>query len=718
MNRFIQHTVFACVSMAVMAWPAAALEEHNPLDKLDADKLCEAEQTTPPTTPTLIDLRISKDAVLKTAIGKNMLPPPDDLNTDRSYFDRLVDLVVPCSAAGQAETLEARKKACLDGRHKYTSPESSRYTAKDARVIRQNLLRLFQSSVTGGTKDFIVVRSNRKGDLLVPRDPSSSWAEYGPLRNRLHDDIMLLEYFYAPDIKKHERGKSNPIPSHENSPDALNISTVPFEVFCRKRVITPASAGSKQDEGTDYPFDSFVLPDNLTIFPEAKRRAPNAAVLWNKMALAGKELSLKKEEEKTGAERKFPTDSYPHKPKEWKAIADAMPVPVNTEAVTSEGAEKSGKYAPNKDISYTGTGGVQFMIVESPKEFIKSDRSGLSIGTTLGYNKKEERLSDLGDAEVKVKGAVGLRFIWLENFKWQPYKDNKQLMLETKDEWALTPYLALDLTAASSLDCTLKAPCSDAEDADNKKKSISYGRTSAGLRLDHQFTPAARLQREEDFISPDALQVMGRANSPWGYGAYLEYNSDNYNILSSQLAGLYLNPPAELFGAFGKSLRQNYPLDAYWTSRLYGTINPDPADDAFSGLFFKWDATFVLEHLDYSRLPRDFEKVPTLVNDRFLWPNKQVIEGMSYGMDASVTLARYNFLSLGEDDLTAKFNVALVSRRSFDNGNSADKLTYKLTLSDPENAAKRTWDIAFTKGEDPITGAQEESISFNLTFAH
>jgi hypothetical protein len=91
---------------------------------------------------------------------------------------------------------------------------------------------------------------------------------------------------------------------------------------------------------------------------------------------------------------------------------------------------------------------------------------------------------------------------------------------------------------------------------------------------------------------------------------------------------------------------------------------------------------------------------------------------MSYGMDASVTLARYNFLSLGEDDLTAKFNVALVSRRSFDNGNSADKLTYKLTLSDPENAAKRTWDIAFTKGEDPITGAQEESISFNLTFAH
>ena len=126
----------------------------------------------------------------------------------------------------------------------------------------------------------------------------------------------------------------------------------------------------------------------------------------------------------------------------------------------------------------------------------------------------------------------------------------------------------------------------------------------------------------------------------------------------------------------------------------------------------------MLEHLDYSRLPRDFEQAPTLVNDRFLWPSKEVIDGMSYGLDASVTLARYNFLSLGEDDLTAKFNVGLVSRRSFDNGNSADKLTYKLTLSDPENAAKRTWDIAFTKGEDPITGAPEESISFNLTFAH
>ena len=714
MNRFILKTILAFAVWATIAGPAAALEEHNPLDKLDADKLCQAKQTVPPNTTTLMDLRVPKDTVLKEAIGKNMLPKPDDLGTNRSYFDRLVDFVVPCSATGQAKTLATRKAACLAVREKYARPESERYPSEDARMIRQNLLRLFQSSVTGGTEDFVVTRNTRKDDIFISDDPTTSWLEYGPLRNRLHDDIMLLEYLYAPDIYKFKAGKDNLVPSGDNPRDSLYISTVPFEVFCRKRTVNTGGGSSGHPKKKRvYEFSAFTLPDRLVVLPNAGKEAPNAAVLWNRMALLGKERPLKTEEQETGAEKKFVTDSYPHHPKKWAALATTIPQDTNLESVASPKPDLS-----YKDISYSGTGAVQLVISESSKEFIKSSRDGLSIGTTLGYNDAEGKLNDLGDAEVKVKGAIGLRFIWREKFNWQPYGKKGKIKLETKDEWALTPYVALDLAATSSLDCTPTAPCIDSEDADNKTKSISYGRTAAGIRLDHQFTPAAPLQRENEFISPDALQVAGRANAPWGYGAYLEYNSDNYNILSSELAGLYVRPPANLFGPFGKSLRQNYPLDALWTSRLYGTTDTNALDDIMAGLFFKWDASVVLEHLDYSRLPRDFDEVPTLVDGRFLWPSKRVIEGMSYGLDASVTLARYNFLSLGKDDLTAKFNVGLVSRRSFNNGNSADKLTYKLTLADPDNAEKRTWDIAFTQGEDPITGAQEETISFNLTFAH
>ena len=728
MARTIPRMAALLVASLAASGSAAALEEHNPLAKLKAKTACMAVK--PENLPPLVGkFRVEPQNVLVAAIGKNALPVPSTMDPDhlgRSYFDLLVDNVVPCSA-GKA-TLEKRKKACTDaGKGRLVQSEEKRYASNDVRAIRQNLLRLFQSSVTGGTADFVVIRTIDPDTATKARKAQNGQADqvakYIPFQDRLQDDLMLLAYLYAA-----ERNVAKP-----DGTDGAPVSfDAPFEVLCTRLPISGAAAGTPKKYVGLFEDGAGPAPDvakalavaGLYFEPYARTPAPDAGALWAMLSKAGDahEIDAFSKKKIYSLGEAPPAAFYPHEPQTWALHRTEMPQP----APKSDSGDSAAEDQPVSPITHTTGLFWDPIIAKSPSEFIKgsSDKAGLTVGTKLGYDDDTERLDKLGDAEVTVEGAIGISFVWRDKYTWKPHPDPDTPELdmpkyESTSEWALTPYLAIKLDAAEAYVCSVEAPCVEDDDS-QKKKTISYGWRSAGLRLDRRFHPPADLLDESSFNTADELQIAGRPPAPWGYGAYIEYIGDNYNILSSELVGAYVSPPASVFGPFGKSLRRNYALDAYRPGGQRTGTGPSRArnlgDDLLSGWFFKWDAAFVLENQDYSRPPRKFDAVPMIVDGRLIWPLQSVVEGGRYGTDASFTLSKFNFHSLGLDDQLAKLSIGLVSRRGFDHGNSADKWAYSLALTDPTGPAKRTWSVTYKQGEDHITGVQEDSISFNLTF--
>lgn len=670
-------------ALLALAGTSSALEEHNPLDKLEEAKACgdrtleEGEKLN--SLESVMSLRLKRDDVLKTAIGKNGLPPPKELTgANKTYIDLLAEALVPCSANAAHEptvkpSLNSKMEACgknSEDASLFQAGEAKRYGDDAVLAIRQNLLRLFQSGSIGGTTHLLVVRRIPKPDDVSPKYPLDK--DYRPLSNRSEDDLMLLRYLYA------EEGKE------------------PFQVFCKERIFKKGTSTLK------VTFDKSALPADLQSAYVAEPPAPNAGGLWSKIVGSTQKVKL-------GDSVEYTVPQSDARVKEFDDIAkisDSQP-PVPDQVT----------WAGERSTSF------QFVLAKSPGEFIKPSRAGAEFGTSLPRGKDDADLQNSGDLELTADAALGLHFRWSDDIKG---KTSRKGGPEYKGSriWAITPYASINQS-------TQKLTFYEPPTFEAQTKKFAYAKMATGLRVDFQNTLPPKPVRLNELVDPFSIQAAGLQRQGLGGGVYLEYIGDNHNIVSARRLGGYVSPPQSLFGSFfGAYYKKPFPMDSFMGARL---LEPAPDagpnerpfrvdDDFLSGWFLKWDVIGVVEDLDYSRLPRNFGPIPDMDEPEYAcWPLKcenKVVSGAVYGADLSLSIERYNLLSLGKEDLFASFTAKLKSRREFDGGNSSDLWDLTLKLQDPTSEKSRYWQIKYVIGEDYVTNTEEDQLSFGLVFTN
>nr|WP_321439498.1 hypothetical protein [uncultured Hyphomonas sp.] len=729
MNRFIRLTVFTFLAWTTFAWPAAALEEHNPLDKLEPEKFCTKKTMDPdldfPDGNAIEPFRISRDDVLAAAIGSNalavnpqkaLLQKPGSLallDRTRSVFDVVVDQLVPCveyvETGGSAKkkagkdavfpsSYDARVNACKNQKDRYQSGKDKRYSSGDARVVRQNLLRLFQSSLHGGTKQLIVARrtstTGHAGDGTIPED----WLfkpDYVPDKDRFEDDIHILNYLYAED-------------GHE-----------PVVVICSKLTFEMPDG---QEEEVLYSGGSFSIAPSSTDTASSRvlvahKPAGDAGGLWNtllKQPFKERSLISKKKQKPVPVNRQ-----------------DSKANPNSFEARTINRVEMNVSRAEATEVlSYTkeNTSTYQLVLAKDAGQFIKNakKRKGAEFGTTLPQ--AEDGVIDSGNLEFAADAFLGLHLRVGESLTGSPGGRKDAPSYTGSWAWGLTPYAGIN---QASQKMKVYEPNKDGVLALTQKK-FGYAKITYGARLDYTSTLPPEPRLGKDLIAPHLIHSTGLSRKGVGVGAYAEYITDNHNLLNARKFGGYFSPPSNWFGLMGNFYGQSYPIDVFQRkltpavtdqTRYYWT------DDLESGWYLNWDLVGVIEDINHVRLPRDFEAAPCYglpsedcvkPEDTF-WPRKSakdIVTGAAYGTDFSVSLGRYELLGLGKEDLFGELTAKWVYRRELDRTNSADLWNLSLKVQDPTGSENRYWKVEYVVGEDYVTSTEEERISFKIVLAN
>ena len=772
--------LFACLVLMTLALmqPVSAQDEHNPLDILDQAKsgkhVCDAPRTSwkktedEPKDPAKNNraFYVEKGKLLKAAFGKNGLSFTSA--GSRSFTDVMVDQLVPCNASPltsvKPRNAQERLLLCYADSKMMQLSATNRYSNKEAHAVRQNLLRLFQSGLSGGSKKLLVVRnlspamraerfkdlpsalrdiaereitkqtkdlgkeaalkragsiadafndvfgddavsvSHRNGDDLsvassldthLLSELTFDLGLYKVNQSRLWDDAMLIEYLYAED------------------------ETEPFPAYCRKRVLKPAptsDTAAKQktdkDKYIEFPKQKtppVLAPDTVKTPFIALKEAPNASGLWDRASLIGRVVQdssndLFSSEDKQFPElRKFAT-AQQNTYKRWKGTrsADIDSLPFLIESKRTR----------------------QLRLLESPDQFIEDDPSGANFGTELPYG---DDGGDSGDTQLTATATLGYSLKSSRELSFVPGCKSKKCAKDASRKFthsevtSLTPYLAIDQSAQ---DLKFIAAGEDGT-PETKSKSIALAKYAAGIRLDYKVTEIAAMGTGAHAPNADQFYRLGTTQPGTRGGVFIEVLEDNYNIASATRFGAYYSPPARIipFG-LGKWYGRSYPADIYRNAAFdvppSRPVERSIVDDAMSGWFLSWDARGVVEYLDYSRAPRDFEANPIDENGDFqsvrLLSQDKLVEFGNFGADLSLKLAKHNFLSLGKDDLAAELSAKYTTRAEFDDDDSLTYWELGLKLQDPTAPKKRHWEIKYYDGEHYFTGTPEDRLTFNLVF--
>ena len=694
MRRFIQNSILAFTAWAALTLPAAAGEEHNPLDKLKKKEVCTAARAK--TFDGGTTMLVSRQDILKAAIGSNALPPPRDFSAATSFIYQLADAIVPCREQAQPastdprteiplpdEELTRREAACNADAALYQLSEKDRYKG-DALAIRHNLLRFFQASIHGGTKEFTPARSEEIAQ-----------AGYQPLINRSADDQVLLEFLLAPEDKTN------------------------FRVYCPSPRVTAS--------GTSETTDKYIV---------AGKAAGDAGAGWLLFQKIFKKVESKSEE----------IDPYvPNEADTSKRFAD-------TAAVRQESARQSlypdvaGE--PKVNFSLEKTPSYQLVIAKDADQFIKAERAGAEFGTTNPSSDSD--VINSGNIEFTADAAIGLHFRWDSVLTGTPDFPPKPADGECKDtdtvpqtqkcaratfksNWSVgvTPYVGISQESQ-----TMKVYAADDKGVFGvRKKKLDYATLMYGIRMDLLSSDAGTPLKGDQLRTAKATYTVGTNRPGVGVGGYWEYINDNYNILSARKVGAYFSPPAYWFGSgwLGNSYGRPYRLDVGHKGRDSGIQYLEDYrwyDDAFAGWYLKWEGKAVMEDLDHIRLPRDFEKPPCYTPSPYacevqrngeIWIRKSaddIVTGPAYGTDLSIALSRYELFGLGKDDLFVEFKASWIHRQELDQDNSADRWKLSLKFQDPLGSEARFWKIEYEKGEDYVAATENESVSLKIVLAN
>lgn len=737
--------VFLFLLFSVFMSSAFAQEERNILDGLEKAKACKFMPNE--ALPNGDYPSIPAQKIIDVAIKGNNLAIPYSANQDYNLQDLVLAALVPCLSkkvnkeVAHGKSLEGLLQHCHAASwSRPFVPEKDRFKNKEGALsARRNLLRGFQAATTGGNDEALVVKrawsepdfevlkkfgiSLEDWGLASAEAAASSENVYVPVKSQMLDDAAIIAFFKSP----------NP----------------PFSFYCRNSV--HLDSNKKEIKARSYLASDIASGPKLLAAP-VEKVVNDYDVVWGPARRLSKdffdrsECAYSKSDTQSAASSPNPSDwtrsdkSGCKAPKAWRPIVSVSKLPTSDLGAYTQYERKSRI-------------GVKFL--ESSTEFAKGDNaSGLSLGTTLPQNADESKITNAGDTQFTAKAAMGLRFS--REIKQKGYSYFKpsgshaasdpaykpcQVMPTPKDKphapetcliidrlesekvrtFTLTPYVAANLNPQAF---TFVGEDEDGDPA-LLKRNIDYAELTGGVRFDFSESLMEGSLLTKDIGTHIDMQTSGRSLPGWRWGLAAEGITDNYNLFSAERVAFDVSPPAAWLGSWKHTYRSPFPLDAFWDKR---EINSRPGkawtwwDNAWAGIYLSWDAAFALEHLNYSRLPFEFE--PDLTVDEFIAGGglpfqEDVIEGGLFGADISVSLSKHDFLSIGKDDIFGTIKIAHTNRQEFDGGRPANRWEAELKLVDPTSKDRRFISFKYEDGKNYRTSQDlKDQFTFSLGYRY